>query len=237
MSFNVRRYAFDLGTPYDWNKYRDSRCAHLIADSGASVLALQECEPEQDVYLFNKLRSLTGVTWAAVSAPTNVGLMYKADRWRLLTWRNLMMDNGVETSRRLVLALLQSVRTGAAAWFGSTHFGVGVDLAKWRVSQARAVCNYLISMAQRPGEEALPAQYFGDIRKQAVIMGDFNDWGSISVPGVRQVFNGYGMRELRDQLSDEQMHGDTISTKHPFGKLTPHDGRHIDTFFTHYGKA
>jgi endonuclease/exonuclease/phosphatase family metal-dependent hydrolase len=231
-TFNVRRYAFDLGTLYDWDKYRDSRAAHAIADSGASILALQECEPEQDVYLFNKLKTLTGVPWQAVSNPTNVGLMFKADRWRLLTWRNLLMDNGSEPDRRLVLALLQSVRTGAAVWFGSTHFGVGSVLANYRILQARAVCNYLINLTQRPGEETLPANLFGDVRKNAVIMGDFNDWNPVPVPGVRQVFKGYGMIELRDRLTGPQMDGDSMSTKHSFGKLTPRDGRQIDAIFT-----
>jgi endonuclease/exonuclease/phosphatase family metal-dependent hydrolase len=231
MSFNVRRYGFDQ-PPYDWDTNRDSRCAHLVADSGASVLALQECDPEQDVYLYNKLPTVTGVPWIAVSAPTNVGLMFKADRWRLLTWRNLLMDNGTETDRRLVLALLQSVRTGAAVWFGSTHFGVGPDLAKWRIYQAQQVCKYLISLQARPGEETISPEYFGDIRKRAVIMGDFNDWPRSPEPGVRHVFKGYGFHELRDRLTDAQMIGDSFNTHHGFGKLTPHDGHQIDAIFT-----
>jgi endonuclease/exonuclease/phosphatase family metal-dependent hydrolase len=235
MTFNVRRYGFDQ-PPYDWDTHRDSRCAHLIADSGASVLALQECDHEQDTYLYGKLPQLTGVPWTAVSSPTNVGLMFKADRWRLLTWRNLLMDNGSETDRRLVLALLQSIRTGGAAWFGSTHFGVGPDLAKWRVYQAQQVCKYLLDMQPRPGEETIELKYFGDIRKRAVIMGDFNDWAPPGEIGVRHTFSGYGFRELRGSrggpLTDAQMHGDNYSTKHSFGKLTPHDGRQIDAIFT-----
>jgi endonuclease/exonuclease/phosphatase family metal-dependent hydrolase len=223
-TLNVRRYAFDLGTKYDWNDYRDSRCARLIADSGVSVLALQECEKEQDAYLAKKLPELTGVPWQAVSAPTNVGIMFKSDRWNLLATKTLIMDNGDEPDRRLVLALLESVKTGRSVWFGSTHFGVGLALAERRRYQAKRVCEYL---------KNFPDSALGDQRSASVIMGDFNDWADWKHLGVRQVFAQYGFRELRDRLSDAAFTGDTVSTKHKFGGLTPRDGRQIDAIFTY----
>jgi len=233
LTFNVRRYAFDLGTPYDWDKYRDHECAQLIHESGASVVALQECEPQQDAYLATKLPALTGVPWSSVSAPTNVGLMYKADRWRLLATRSWLMDNGADKDRRLVLTLLGSIRTGRCAWFGSTHFGVGSELASWRRYQAEQVVMHLKNVLRAPADvEGIADTYFGDVRKHAVIMGDFNDWAPESEPGVRRVFAVNGMYDLRARLTDAQMSGDSYSTKHTFGKATPHDGRQIDMILT-----
>jgi endonuclease/exonuclease/phosphatase family metal-dependent hydrolase len=231
LTLNTRRYAFD-GPPYDWDTHRGTRCVRLIAESGASVLALQECEPEQDKTLIERLPVVTGAPWGTVSSRTNVSIMFKSDRWRLLGTRNFLMDNGMDLDRRLVLALLQSVKTGAAVWFGSTHFGVGADLASWRRYQARQVIMHLQNVVRAPSEEDVPAEYFGDVRKQSVIMGDFNDWASTREPGVRREFAIMGGYELRDRLSDSSMAGDSYSTKHAFGKLTPHDGRQIDAIFT-----
>ena len=218
-TFNVRRYGFDK-PPYDWAT-RDSRCARLIADSQISVLALQECEPEQDAYLAKKLPELTGVPWRAVSAKTNVGLMFKSDRWKFLTSTGITMDNGAESDRRLVLVYLQSVRTGEKIWFGSTHFGVGIALAERRRHQAKRICDFLSDLSP-----------YGDVRNAAVIMGDFNDWAAHTSAGVRKVFDSYGFSDLPRRLNDVEMTGDAMSTKHSFGRLTPRDGRHIDTIFT-----
>jgi endonuclease/exonuclease/phosphatase family metal-dependent hydrolase len=82
------------------------------------------------------------------------------------------------------------------------------------------------------GEESIPDEYFGDQRQNAVVMGDFNDWADYKHTGVRQVFAQHNLYELRDRLSDVAMHGDTFSTKHTFGKLTPRDGRQIDAILT-----
>jgi len=231
LTFNVRRYPFDLGTPYDWDKYRDHRAAQLIADSAASVVALQECEPEQDAYLLKKLPELTGVPWQAVSAPTNVGLMFKADRWRLLGWRFWLMDNGAENDRRLVLAALQSVKTGEIFWFGSTHFGVNfIGEAGWRRYQAEQAVMHLKNVLPSPADKLrLPV---GDVRQRSVIMGDFNDSPPVTEPGVRRVFGQAGFYELRDRLTDAEMHGDSFATHHAFGKPTPRNGSQIDIVFT-----
>jgi endonuclease/exonuclease/phosphatase family metal-dependent hydrolase len=219
-TFNVRRSDLGDKPPYDWAT-RDSRAAHLIADSGVSILAVQECEPDQDSYLLKKLPELTDAPWAAVSAPTNVGLMYKTDRWKLATSTQLTMDNGAETDRRLVLGLFRSVKTSEQIWIGSTHFGVGITLAERRRYQARKVCEFLRDLAP-----------YGDVRDSAVIMGDFNDWADWKHAGVRQVFDSFGFSDLPRRLSDAHFDGDSRSTKHAFGKLTPNDGRHIDTIFT-----
>ena len=221
-TFNVRRYAFDLGTKYDWDVYRDHEAAQVIVESGASVLAVQECEPQQDAYLIKKLPELTGVPWQAVSASTNVGLFYKADRWKLIDTRGASFDNSTEPDRRLVLVLLESVKTGSQVWFASTHLGVHFyQEAIWRRRQAKGICEYL---------KAVPG--YGDIRKKTVIGGDFNDWPQRTSYGVRQIFDEYGFRDHRDRLSDADFDGDTLRTNHGFGKLTVRDGRQIDAIFT-----
>jgi len=219
-TFNLRRSDLGDKPPYDWPT-RDSKAAQLIADSGVSILAVQECEPDQDAYLLSKLPKLTGVPWKAVSAPTNVGMFYKADRWKLATSTELTMDNGAETDRRLVLGQFESVKTKEKIWVGSTHFGVGIALAERRRYQAAKVCQFLRDLA-----------LYGDVRDASVIMGDFNDWADWKHLGVRSVFDEYGFSDLPRRLSDAQMDGDSVSTKHSFGKLTPRDGRHIDTIFT-----
>lgn len=221
MTFNVRRYAFDLGTKYDWDVYRDHECAQLIHESGTSVLALQECEKEQDAYLAKKLPEVTGVPWLAVNALTNVGLMFKSDRWNLIENLAITMDNGDEPDRRFVVALLESVKTKEQIWFGSTHFGVGAALAERRRYQARRICEFVSNV---PGH--------GDISSNIAIGGDFNDYAGYTVPGVRREFHRFGFLDERDRLSDEAMDGDSLSTKHTFGKLTPRDGRQIDAVFT-----
>ena len=220
-TFNVRRYILDLKTPYDWDVYRDHRAAQIIMDSTASVVAVQECDPQQDTYLLKKLPEITGVTWQGVSIPTNVGIFFKSDRWKLVDWKAMTMENGGDTRRRLVLAYLESVKTGSKFWFGSTHLGVGPALAIWRRSQAKAICEFLKNV---PG--------YGDIRQKVVVMGDFNDYAAYTSTGVRQVMSKYGFRDQRDRLSDADFDGDTLRTNHGFGKLTVKDGRQIDAVFT-----
>jgi endonuclease/exonuclease/phosphatase family metal-dependent hydrolase len=221
MTFNVRLASIKDPRPYDWTIDRDHECAQLIDESGASVVAVQECEPKQDEYFLTKLPKLTGDPWKGVSVPSNVGLFYKSDRWQVLTSTHILMDNGAEADRRFVVAQFQSVKTGAKVWIGSTHFGVGVALAERRRHQARRICEFLKNL---PGH--------GDVRSNAVVMGDFNDWAHHSSLGVRKVFFEYGFLDLPARLSDADYIGDSVRTNHPWGKPTIRDGRQIDAIFT-----
>lgn len=228
-TFNVRRSDVDKGT-YAWVNRRH-RAARVIADSAASVVALQEMSDNADEYLVAKVTELTGGPWRIVR-PSNVAVMFKTDRWRLLAERRLIMDNGAETDRRLLMVLLQSVETGSAFWFGSSHFGVGLPLAVWRRYQARKCVEQMTNTPRKATEQGLPAGLFGDIRPIAVMMGDFNDYAQHDQTGVRKVFAGGGFYELRVRLSDADMAGDTWRTNHGFGKMTLRDSRQIDAIFT-----
>jgi endonuclease/exonuclease/phosphatase family metal-dependent hydrolase len=234
-TFNVRRSDFDKGTPYAWLNRR-RRAAKVIADSGASVVALQEMSDNADEYLIAKTAELTGDPWKIVR-PSNVAIMYKSDRWTRLTDRRVLMDNGEEMDRRLLVVLLRSIKTGSAFWFGSSHFGVGFELAPfWRRHQAKKCVEQLTNTPRKATETAIPANLFGDIRPITVMMGDFNDYAQHDQTGVRQIFAEAGFYELRVRLSDADMAGDTWRTNHSFGKQTLRDSRQIDAIFTPRGQ-
>jgi hypothetical protein len=207
------------------------KAAALAVDSGASVIAMQEAEPDQTAWLVPELSKQTGDPWEIVR-PSNVAIAYKSDRWKLLADRRLIMDNGAEKDRRLLMLLLQSVKTGSAFWFGSSHFGVGLPLAAWRRYQAKKCVEQIRNTPRKAGEEHIPVELFGDIRRISVMMGDFNDYPQHDQSGVRQVFAGAGLYELRVRLSDAAFSGDHWRTNHPFGKPTRGDSRQIDIIFT-----
>jgi endonuclease/exonuclease/phosphatase family metal-dependent hydrolase len=226
-TFNVRLRSMDKVSP-DWANRR-AKCAAVLAASRASVIALQECEADQATYLLTKMNG-TGSPWRMVR-PSNVCIMYRASTWEFLADRRLIMDNGDEADRRFLALLLRHKGSRRAFWFGNCHLGVGLNLAVWRRHQARKIVEQLRN-TPRKATENLPESLFGDITQRSVVMGDFNDWAQHDAAGVRQVFAGVDMFELRVRLSDEAMAGDRWRTNHDFGKATLADARQIDAIFT-----
>jgi len=229
-TFNVRLKSLDkLGIAWDRRK---GLAAEVMADSGASVIALQECELSQASYLLSRVPARTGDPWKMIR-PSNVAVMYKSDRWKLLTERRLVTSEG---NRRLLLLLLRSVKTGEAFWFGSCHLSVGFPLAPlWRRHQASQIVEQLKMTVRKDSEAAIESTLFGDIRERTVMMGDFNDWASHTSAGVRQVFSEADMFEQRVRLSDEEFDGDTWRTNHSFRQTSLRDSRQIDAVFTSRG--
>jgi endonuclease/exonuclease/phosphatase family metal-dependent hydrolase len=230
-TFNVKHSSNEV-KGYEWSKRR-AKAAALIAEADPSILTVQECEPEQAVYLVSKLKELTGDDWRAFR-PFNVGILYKANKWELVAQRSANYDaEPGEVARHLALGLFRSKATGAYVWVGSTHLSVNFPLSYlWRRRQAAGIIASLKNIKRAPNEESVPDALYGDIRQHAVIMGDFNDYAGRASAGVRKVFDEGGFLEQRDRLSDAEFDGDSLRTNHGFGKATLRDARQIDAIFT-----
>jgi endonuclease/exonuclease/phosphatase family metal-dependent hydrolase len=223
MCSNTRLYSASQKDGHPWDnftlhaplatgfEYRVEPFKRILTDFKPDLIGAQECDSKEIApSLITHLNRLTtGASWAQYGRG-QVRFLYNQAKLALLQSFSWDMDNAAEADRRLIMCEFQVVGTDRRFWAVVTHLGVGFPGAEVeRLEQAAEIM-------QRVTEKKA---FHG------LVMGDFNDPAMPPTVGVRTVLQGpEGQTEpafydMRNSLSDEKMHGDSLATSHGYKAL------------------
>jgi endonuclease/exonuclease/phosphatase family metal-dependent hydrolase len=171
-----------LDVPPIWT-IRRGHAVKVLDSTRPDVILVQECTEIQERYLLAKMDG----PWGSASDHVNVGVMYRADRYKRVDHRPFTMSNiGRKNRKRYASgAILENLTDGLKVCFVSPHLASSGDgLAE----QSRPYQT----------EQLLHAlNDWGALNLPCVIGGDWNDSGS---RGVEPYLEAAGFKDVREKL-------------------------------------